>query len=142
VYVSSVPALAADKNHLDMAGKKQRPVETYVAKGPNGLTMKLELFKPLAGFPSSGWLNSAKDRVADGTFGGSVKKPLQIVTKPDSVVLETDKRGDISSGRYFVEKGVLNVCMLSPAPRAYRNVIEMAVPENYTLCASMERKGE
>jgi hypothetical protein len=122
--------------------RKQQPVETYAAKGPNGLTMKLELFKPLAGFSSSGWLNSPKGVVADGTFGGSVKKPLQIVTKPDSVVLERDKRGDISAGRYFIENGVLNVCMLSPAPRAYRNVIEIAVPENYTLCAPMERKGD
>jgi hypothetical protein len=30
--------------------------------------------------------------------------------------------------------------MLSPGPGVYRNVTEMAAPENYTLCAPVERK--
>jgi len=31
--------------------------------------------------------------------------------------------------------------MLSLAPGAYSNVLEMAVPENYTLCAPLKLKG-
>src|SRR5262245_32407453 len=48
-------------------------VETYVAKGPGGLSMRLQLLKPLATLPPSGWMNSAEEAAADGKFGSSVK---------------------------------------------------------------------
>jgi hypothetical protein len=133
--------VAATSDAVAQDSKKANFVETYEAKDRGGLKMRLELLKPLASFPQAGWLNSAEEPVADGRFGGSVKKPFQMITKPDFVVLEAEKRGVISGGRYSVENGVLTICMLSLASGTYRNALEMAAPENYTLCAPMKLKG-
>jgi hypothetical protein len=118
-----------------------RYVETYVAKGGGGLKMRLQLLKPLASLPPAGWLNSADEEVADGRFGGSVKSPFSITTKPDFVAFEPEKRGTVSAGRYTVENGVLTICMWSPAPGSYSNTAELAAPTNYTLCAPMKLEG-
>ena len=115
-------------------------VETYVAKEANGLKMRLQLLKPLAQAPASGWLNSPEGAISDGEFSGSVDRPMKMVTKSGPVMLEAEKRGPISDARYQVENGTLTVCMLSIPAGSYRNVIEMAAPENYTLCATMKRK--
>jgi hypothetical protein len=126
---------------MAQGAKHAQFIETYEANAQGGLKMRLQLLKPLASLPATGWLNSADEAMADGKFGGSVKKPFQMTTKPDFVVLEAEKRGPVSGGRYIVENGVLTICMLSLAPGAYRNVLEMAAPENYTLCAAMQLKG-
>jgi hypothetical protein len=114
--------------------------ESYVASGPNGLKMQLRLLKPLAEFPTSGWLNSAEGVAADGEFGGRVDRPLKMVTKAGPIVMVREKRGTISAGSYKVDGGILTVCMLSLAGGSYRNATEMAAPENYVLCAQMKRK--
>jgi len=116
--------------------------ETYVAKGPNGLRMKLQLVKPLSEVPASGWINSTDGAQSDGEFGGSVDRPMKMVTKPSPSVLEVEKRGAFSGARYQVENGRLTVCMLSIPAGSHSNVLEMAKPENYTLCAQMTRKVE
>src|SRR5688500_12977464 len=79
-------AVAQDAKHANF-------VETYEANDRSGLKMRLQLIKPLASLPPGGWLNSADEAEADGKFGGSVKKPFQMITKPDFVVLESEKRG-------------------------------------------------
>jgi hypothetical protein len=132
--------VAATSDSVAQDSKNAKFVETYEAKDRGGLKMRLQLLKPLASLPQAGWLNSAEEPVADGRFGGSVKKPFQMITKPDFVVLEAEKR-DFSGGKYRVENGVLTICMLSLASGVYRNALEMTVPENYTLCAPMKLKG-
>jgi hypothetical protein len=131
---------AATSDAVAKEDRRAKFVETYEANDQGGLKMRLQLLKPLASLPPAGWLNSADEAEADGKFGGSVRKPFQMTTKPDFVVLESEKRGPVSGGRYRIEDGVLTICMLSLAPGSYSNVLEMAVPENYTLCAPMKLK--
>jgi hypothetical protein len=138
LLLACVGAVIAQVHAQDVT--RARYLETYVASGQNGLRMKLRLLKPLASLPPTGWLNSADEAVADGKFGGSVRKPLRISTKPGFVAFESEKRGARAAGRYSIENGVLTVCMLSIPPGAYSNVTEMTVPENYTQCAPMKLK--
>jgi len=121
--------------------KRAKFIETYEANEPGGLKMRLQLLRPLTSFPPTGWLNSADEAVADGKFGGSVKKPFQMITKPDFIVFEAENRGPASGGKYRVENGVLTICMVSLTSGVYRNALEMTAPENYTLCAPMKLKG-
>ena len=134
-------SVSATSDAVAQDSKSAKFVETYEAKARGGLKMRLQLLKPLASLPQAGWLNSAEVPVADGRFGGSVKEPFHITTKPGFIFLEAEKRGVVSGGRYKVEDGVLTICMLTLGSGVYKNALEMAAPENYTLCAPMKLKG-
>src|SRR5262245_27925822 len=85
-------------------------VETYTGSGPDGLSMKLQMLKPVPTAPQSGWLNEARVATADAKFGGVTQGPVKYALTPALVAFQADQSGKFPPGRYYWEGGVLNVC--------------------------------
>jgi hypothetical protein len=118
---------------------KPQFLETYTGDGPSGLSIKLQMLKPMPSEPQAGWLNYADVSAADASLGSIVRLPVRIVTKPAFVAFDASNHGGLPAGRFFRKDGDLIVCVLSMTSREVKGTHKIEFVPEYDLCAAVRK---